>query len=100
MSLIRPKPNGKYSRSEQLLLDLLLKTDDKISTTELLKDYYKGRDKPIYARQALTGTLQCLRRKVDQNREPFVIKRTFQQGPHPIKFWVEEKAKRRKTKTK
>jgi hypothetical protein len=79
-----------YSPSERRLLDLI-KYGQKISTSELLEGMYEGEYEPFHGRGSVNATLSDLIRKVDLNREPFVIRKSARRGPYPVSVWREKR---------
>lgn len=77
----------KYSPLEQKLFRHLQRTPK--STIDIAEAVYPTRDRPFNARQSVLGALNSLSKKIRQNREPFAIKKSKRQGPHPVNFWID-----------
>lgn len=77
-----------YSKFERRVFTAL-KIEEGRSTTDITDEIYRRKDRPFNARQTVLGALVSLSKKVKANREPFAIKRSKRQGPHPVDFWIE-----------
>jgi len=75
----------KYSTMEIKLLGLLSK-GAVISSDELVNKLYKVGEVPYYARESVTATLRTLMRKIEHNKEPFIITKTSPGGPYPTRY--------------
>lgn len=80
-----------YSDGEQKLLDLIPKNGSRINTEEITLKRYAKEGEPFNARAIIRATLTQLIRKVDQNREPFRIRKGKRSGPWPIEVWTEKR---------
>jgi hypothetical protein len=77
----------KYSPLEKRLFGQLQRTPK--STVDIAEAVYPVRDRPFNARQSVLGALNSLSKKIKQNREPFAVKKSRRQGPHPVNFWID-----------
>lgn len=74
-----------YSTMEQQVIDLL--SHGSIMTSkELVKQIYDGRDVPYYARASVTKCLSGLIEKLEYNKEAFMITKTKPGGPYPTQY--------------
>lgn len=78
----------KYSPLERKLFSALQRRP--LSTVDLTEVVYTRQRRPFNARQSVLGALNSLSRKVKKNKEPFEVKRSTRQGPHPVNFWIEK----------
>jgi hypothetical protein len=88
------KERMKYSTAETELLELLRAANGKPITTNdlILKRYGKQPERhPFNAASNVRATLKVLIRKVDHNRETFVIKKEGQVGPKAQNIWLEKR---------
>jgi len=81
-----------YTPSEAVLLKAIPENGSKISSAELTDEWRRAMKKRIrYPRNAVSGTMRALIKKVARNREDFRIKRTPRGGPYSIEYWIEER---------
>jgi len=81
-----------YTPSETVLLEALPKNGSKISSADLTDEWMHATKRRIrYPRNAVSGTMRALIKKVARNREDFRIKRTPRGGPYSIEYWVEKR---------
>jgi hypothetical protein len=78
-----------YSKRETEVFRHLSKK--RLTTTEITNKLYAKKEQPLYARQSVLMALVSLRKKIDKNREPFVLKKTKRSGPYPLQFWLEDR---------
>ena len=84
------KEYQNYSKSEQKLFDLMPKDGVKISSIDLTEKRRKKWKWNIeHGRNAVSVTMGSLMRKIDNNREPFILLKSEQKGPYPLEFWLE-----------
>lgn len=83
------KEQVKYSPAELTILELL-KKGGRVNTNELIAKRY-GKRLPFNAASNVRATLRTLKRKVEFNKEPFVIHNEGQVGPHPQEIWLEKR---------
>ena len=83
------KDGLNYSKRETELFRCL--STKRQTTTDLTDKLYGENEQPQYARQSVLMALVSLRRKIDKNREPFILKRTKRVGPYPSEFWLDER---------
>jgi hypothetical protein len=81
----------RYSEAEQKLLDLIPTNGRMITTEQLAEKRYKGEEVPFNSRAIVLATLSQLIRKVDRNRENFLIRKGKRRGPMPSEVWVERR---------
>jgi len=80
-----------YSPGEAKALDALkAETDRRLSSVQLIAKVY-GEAPPFHARQSIMGTMRSLSRKIDENGEPFVLRKSERAGPVPTQFWLEDR---------
>lgn len=95
MSLsLRTSDTVKYSDRETRIFNLLVKAKGRMTTEQLIKGLYKGREAPFNARNSTMGAMRSLKRKMEANREPFQIMNTALSGPHSMEFWIEQNKRR------
>ncbi len=87
-----PEQKSRYSRSEQLLFNLLMRqrkapTDARVLATL----FYEGREEPFHSMSTLNSILRDLERKMVINGEPWAIRRSERRGPHPMKYHLVKK---------
>ena len=80
----------KYSPQEKKIFAALR---TKPQNTLVLKDrlYTSKAAAPFNSRQTVIAAIRSLSKKLDANKEPYVIKQTKHAGPHPMSFWIEQK---------
>lgn len=78
----------RYSSGEQRIFALL--SERPVTTTKLTKRYYNG-NFPSNGQKSIISFLNYLTMKVKANKEPFVIKKSKRNGPHPIEVWIARK---------
>jgi len=81
---LKDDPPVQYSNSE-LRLFVLLGPNPK-NTTILTNAFYKGRNKPHHARQAVVSYLKSLDDKLKINGENCKVAKTKRRGPIPIEW--------------
>jgi hypothetical protein len=82
---LQENPNVPYSAGEKQVVTLL--NDGPLDTNALVDAYYKNlrRKKPHFARESLTSTINGLNRKLEANKEAFLIQKG-DRGPWPMSF--------------
>ena len=85
------QPRIKYSKREKLVFDAIKMSDSKkISTQEIAEKSFQ--DKEIFhVKATVISALASLRKKVEFNKEPFVLKVSGHAGPNPMWVWLEER---------
>ena len=85
------QPRIKYSKREKLVFDAIKMSDSKkISTKEIAEKSFQ--DKEIFhVKATVISALASLRKKVEFNKEPFVLKVSGHAGPNPMWVWLEER---------
>jgi hypothetical protein len=78
-----------YSKRETEVFRLLSKKRQ--TTTDITNKLYGEKEQPLYARQSVLMALVSLQKKINKNREPFVLKKTKRSGPYPLQFWLEDR---------
>ena len=86
----KTKEQMRYSPAEQIILDIIQKNGGRITTKELIAKRYAGKRVPFNAASNVRATLRTLDLKIKYNKEPFVLKREGQVGPHPQEIWMEK----------
>jgi hypothetical protein len=82
--------NVRYSKREQLVFSWLSKRQNPVSTDILLEKFQQSNGSDAYhVRNVLIGVLNSLSKKIEENDEPFRIKKSARKGPHPMEFRVE-----------
>jgi hypothetical protein len=84
-----------YSDTERELFKMLPVDPGKISSRELIERKY-GKSAPFNSFQLIGAALRSLSRKVEHNREPFLVARSIRRGPHPIYFWIKSNRRARR----
>lgn len=85
------KPKIKYSTREKLVFDAIKSNDsDKISTKEIAEKTFNG-DEIFHVKATVISALASLRKKVEFNKEPFVLKVSGHSGPNPMLVWLEKR---------
>ncbi len=88
MPSLSAEPKVNYSPFEQKVFATLNMRTPK-STVDITEEIYNGdRERPFNARQTVLGALTSLSKKVRANREPFKVRKSKRQGPHPVNFWI------------
>jgi len=83
---------NNYTPSEAALLKAMPGDGSKISSADLTDAWKRTTKKRIaHPRNAVSGTMRALIKKVARNREDFRIKRTPRSGPYSIEYWVEKR---------
>jgi hypothetical protein len=79
----------KYSPQEIKVFGVLKKKPQ--STLDLKRQLYTPKTEPFFGRQTVIAAIRSLSKKIEANKEPFVIRQTRHAGPHPMSFWIEPK---------
>lgn len=81
----------KYSPTEERVLKIIraVPRGSALSTPEIARRMYRGREEPYNARQVALFVMNNLRKKTKLNREKFRIEKSKRCGPAPIHFWWE-----------
>lgn len=74
----------RYSPMERRLLKLLAKGKG-LTSEDLVEGVYDG-DAPFAARHSVNSVMRSLIRKVEHNKEDFIITKTAPNGPYPTEF--------------
>jgi hypothetical protein len=82
----------KYSAGEALMLQILRRRKQPITTVDLADLYYRQRKGavPYHARSSVVSVVKSLADKAKRNREPFTIHQSERRGPHPIEVQLKE----------
>jgi hypothetical protein len=80
-----------YSATEVKLFAFIPQGARRVTSTDLVEAYWKGRRKPHYWRVAAMDCLRSLKEKVIANKEPFKIKTSGRAGPKPLDVWIEKR---------
>jgi hypothetical protein len=79
-----------YTAKEKEIFDLMArarKRNRAIDSTEIMKTVYRGQTRlPKNARIIVGGLLNTLKRKMDRNRERYVLAKSGRRGPHPMSW--------------
>jgi hypothetical protein len=74
-----------------LVFDAIISSGaEKISTKEIAEKSFND-DEIFHVKATVISALSSLRRKVEFNREPFVLKVSGHAGPNPMWVWIEER---------
>jgi hypothetical protein len=85
------RPKIKYSPREKKVFDAIKSNGSgKISTREIAEKTFQDQD-IFHMKATVISALASLRRKVEFNREPFVLKVSGHAGPNPMWVWLEER---------
>lgn len=81
-----------YSPRELEIFGLLPKNGSHINSSDIVDKYWKGKtDIPYYHRIVVMDGLRSLIRKVNHNKEDFMIKTGPSRGPHGLTAWIEKR---------
>lgn len=84
-------PKIKYSKREKLVFDAIKMSDsEKISTKEIAEKSFQDKD-IFHVKATVISALSSLRKKVEFNKEPFILKVSGHAGPNPMWVWLEER---------
>ncbi len=79
----------RYSPGEQRLFSLL--SGKEVSSEDLSKRFYRGREAPYHSRRIIVSLITSLEKKVAVNKEAFTIRKSPRSGPYPIRVWIEKR---------
>lgn len=84
-----------YSPAEKEVFALL--SSKQQTTSSLVERRYtkRGEPAPFHAKTSIVGIIRTLARKIDHNKEPFVLKTTARTGPRPMTCWLEKREEKR-----
>lgn len=92
----QPKP---YSRQEQLILAILKRTRQPITTLGMAAKVYKTNTGVWNQRQSILISINSLSRKMDHNKDPAgKIVRSKGRGPYPSEFVLKLRKEKNKGK--
>ena len=82
----------KYSPRELEIFRIIPKDSSQISSSDIVDKYWRGKlDKPYYYRIVVMDGLRSLIRKINHNKENFVVKTGPSRGPHGLLAWIEKR---------
>jgi hypothetical protein len=85
----KPKPHVPYSEREMKMFQIIPTDGKTITSVELLKQFWELFDEPPYhMRTSGMGTFRGLKKKINDNNEPFEIMATAPSGPKPLLIWI------------
>ncbi len=78
----------KYSPSERLVFQILSHKPLSYSSTAIVTAFYKtkGQPPPYNSRAIVMGSVRSLVRKVELNKEPFIVRRLKEQGNKVLEY--------------
>lgn len=82
----------RYSKHELAVARLLPMDPDMIDSQELIRKFYKARGEPIPFHADLTWVVRSLMKKMNYNKEKFVIIKSEQRGPHSMDYRLKKRA--------
>lgn len=77
----------KLTDKEKTILDRIPVAPKKISSKDLMREYYNGNE-PLNAQTIINSRLRQLIRKLEMSTEKIRIMKSEQTGPNPIFFWI------------
>lgn len=80
----------RYSELEKRMFDAIPKRG-RINTTDLIEIYWDRSERPRNDRVAAMGCLRSLKKKINDNREPFKLNTSRRAGPKPLDVWFEKR---------
>lgn len=81
----------KYSAGEKSIFALLPQRGPPLNTGEIVEKRYGGNAVPFNARKSTVCMLDNLRRKIEENGEPFRLSKGKRAGPHDIEWAIERR---------
>jgi hypothetical protein len=83
----------KYSERELEVFNIIKQHSSRIHSSDLTAKFWKGKPNkpPINYHQVVMGVLTTLIKKVNHNKESFVVKKSPSRGPHGITAWIEKR---------
>lgn len=89
------KPLVKYSKREALVFNILKNRKQPARVEDIAErffDLWKG-NQPFFSKIQVGGVARALSRKVDFNKEPFMIERSRQPGAREVSWQVKSRGK-------
>jgi hypothetical protein len=87
-----------YTPSEEAIYQFIrAKPNCFALSSEVIAMIYGGKRPPINARIIVGGMLNTLKKKMDRNRAPMILKKSKRRGPHPIGWYLQPRVLRDST---
>jgi hypothetical protein len=85
------KLRGDYSPSEWAMLKTLAVNRHPLTSRDLAKNVYRGRERPLFWREVMSNGVRSLARKLAHYRERYRLKRTRITGSRTLEIRLVQK---------
>lgn len=92
MIVLEEKMSVHYSRSEQAILDIMKARKEPMSVQDIAEVYYTTHPpKPFNSEKTIQGSIYTLMRKIEMNKEAFIIERVRKPGVRAILYRIKRR---------